>query len=105
MNTHTKAADPSQRANRTNGRSANALSGFSAAAKRRRDVAQNGRNKKATFRLRGWLGPLDEGAHRIGIGRTSVYKLAAEGKLRLIKVAGRTLIPDSEIVRIAAEGA
>jgi excisionase family DNA binding protein len=49
--------------------------------------------------------PVDEGAHRIGIGRTSVYKLAAEGRLRLIKVAGRTLIPDSEIVRIAAEGA
>ena len=49
--------------------------------------------------------PIDEGAHRIGIGRTSVYKLAAEGKLRLIKVAGRTLIPDSEVLRIASEGA
>jgi excisionase family DNA binding protein len=48
--------------------------------------------------------PIDEGAHRMGVGRTSVYKLAAEGKLRLIKIAGRTLIPDSEIVRLAEGG-
>jgi hypothetical protein len=44
--------------------------------------------------------PILEGARRMGIGRTSVYKLAAEGNLRLIKIAGRTLIPDSEIVRL-----
>ena len=44
--------------------------------------------------------PINEGAHRMGVGRVTVYKLAAEGKLRLIKIAGRTLIPDSEIVRL-----
>jgi excisionase family DNA binding protein len=44
--------------------------------------------------------PISEGAHRIGVGRTSIYKLAAEGKIRLVKVAGRTLIPDSEIERL-----
>jgi excisionase family DNA binding protein len=43
---------------------------------------------------------VEEGAHRIGVGRTSIYKLAAEGKIRLIKIAGRTLIPDSEITRL-----
>lgn len=28
-----------------------------------------------------------------GLGRTTLYKLHAEGKLAMIKVAGRTLIP------------
>jgi transcriptional regulator of acetoin/glycerol metabolism len=36
--------------------------------------------------------PISEGAHRIGVGRTSVYKMAAQGKIRLVRVAGRTLI-------------
>jgi excisionase family DNA binding protein len=45
---------------------------------------------------------IEEGAHRIGVGRTSIYKLAKDGKIRLIKVAGRTLIPDSEITRLIA---
>jgi excisionase family DNA binding protein len=44
--------------------------------------------------------PIPEGARRMGISRTTVYKLAGEGKLRLIKIAGRTLIPDAEIVRL-----
>ena len=48
--------------------------------------------------------PRPEGARRMGISRTTVYKLAGEGKLRLIKIAGRTLIPDSEVVRITTEG-
>jgi hypothetical protein len=28
----------------------------------------------------------------IGIGRTSLYRLASERKLRLVKIAGRTLV-------------
>jgi excisionase family DNA binding protein len=48
--------------------------------------------------------PVREGAHRLGVGRSTIYKLAAEGKLRLVKVAGRTLIPDSEIVRLVNGG-
>jgi len=35
-----------------------------------------------------------------GISRNSIYRLNASGKLRLIKVGGRTLIPHSEIVRL-----
>jgi hypothetical protein len=27
-----------------------------------------------------------------GLGKTSLYKLACEGKLRMVKVAGRTLV-------------
>ncbi len=48
--------------------------------------------------------PVKEGAHRLGIGRTTVYKLASAGKLRLIKVGGRTLVPDAEITRLANGG-
>ncbi len=36
-------------------------------------------------------------------GRTSIYKLAAEGKLRLIRVAGRTLI-DGDSLRALLRG-
>lgn len=35
-----------------------------------------------------------------GISRNSIYRLNASGKLRLIKVGGRTLIPHAEIVRL-----
>jgi excisionase family DNA binding protein len=48
--------------------------------------------------------PVKEGAHRLGIGRSTVYKLASEGKLRLIKVGGRTLVPDAEITRLVSGG-
>jgi len=35
-----------------------------------------------------------------GLSRNSFYRLNAAGKLRLIKVGGRTLVPHSEIVRL-----
>jgi excisionase family DNA binding protein len=40
----------------------------------------------------------------LNISRSSVYALAAAGKLKLIRVAGRRLIPDSEVLRLAQEG-
>ena len=40
----------------------------------------------------------------LGLGRTSVYELIAEGKLRAIKVAGRTLV-DAESARALIAGA
>lgn len=45
-----------------------------------------------------------EAARRIGIGKTSIYKLAKQGELRLVKIAGRTLVPDSEIARLLGVG-
>ena len=36
----------------------------------------------------------------MGIGRTSLYELAKAGQLTLIKIAGRTLVPRSEIERL-----
>ena len=37
----------------------------------------------------------------LGIGKSTLYKLASEGRVRLIRIAGRTLVPESEIVRLA----
>jgi hypothetical protein len=36
----------------------------------------------------------------IGIGRTNFYKLAAEGKVDLRKVGGRTLVTASSLLRL-----
>jgi excisionase family DNA binding protein len=41
----------------------------------------------------------------LGIGRALFYKLRAQGKIKTIKIGGRTLVPESEIDRIATEGA
>jgi excisionase family DNA binding protein len=38
----------------------------------------------------------------LGIGKSTLYKLASEGKLHLVRIAGRTVVPESEIDRLAA---
>lgn len=40
---------------------------------------------------------------RLGIGRTLVYDLLKQGKLRSIKLGSRTLIPEIELQRLVAE--
>ena len=36
----------------------------------------------------------------LGISRTSLYELVKRGELTLIKIAGRTLVPRSELERL-----
>lgn len=43
---------------------------------------------------------VDEACHALGIGRTSFYELVKTGELKLIKIAGRTLVPRSELERL-----
>jgi excisionase family DNA binding protein len=43
---------------------------------------------------------IDEACHVLGIGRTSLYELVKTGELKLIKIAGRTLVPRSELERL-----
>jgi|HigsolmetaAR202D_1030399.scaffolds.fasta_scaffold09238_3 excisionase family DNA binding protein len=43
---------------------------------------------------------ISEACNALGIGRTSLYKLVHQGKLRLIKIAGRSLVPRSELERL-----
>ena len=45
---------------------------------------------------------VDEACHALGIGRTSLYSLVKTGDLKLIRVAGRSLIPRSELERLTS---
>jgi len=48
---------------------------------------------------------VDEFCRAVGIGRTSVYELIKENKLKTVMIAGRRVIPASEALRIVTEGA
>lgn len=41
----------------------------------------------------------------LAISRAHLYCLASKGKLRLVKIGGRTVIPATEIARILGEAA
>jgi predicted site-specific integrase-resolvase len=41
----------------------------------------------------------------LGISPSLLYRLAAENKIKIIHIAGRTLVPETEIDRLASEGA
>jgi len=41
-----------------------------------------------------------DAAHALSVGRSSIYNMIRDGRLRSIKIAGRTLIPRSEIERL-----
>ena len=45
---------------------------------------------------------VDEACHALGIGRTSFYELVKAGDLKLIKIAGRTLVPRTELERLTS---
>ncbi len=40
---------------------------------------------------------IEEAAHALGCGRTTVFKLIREGRLRVVKLGTRTVIPRAEI--------
>lgn len=44
--------------------------------------------------------PINEATYRLGISRALIYKLHRAGSLRLVKIANRTLVPNSEIERL-----
>jgi excisionase family DNA binding protein len=43
---------------------------------------------------------IEEAAHALGCGRTTVFKLIREGRLRVVKLGTRTIIPRSEVARL-----
>ena len=45
---------------------------------------------------------VDQAAALLGIGRTNVYALMRDGKLRSVKVGGRRLIPRTALVSFVA---
>mgnify|MGYP001765149278 CR=1 FL=1 len=43
---------------------------------------------------------VDEFCHRVSISRASFYRLAKAGKIRLVRIGGRTVVPAAEIARL-----
>lgn len=41
----------------------------------------------------------------LGISRATLYKLSVQGKVKLVKIAGRTVVPETELDRLVSEGA
>jgi Helix-turn-helix domain len=41
---------------------------------------------------------------QLSISRATLYKMVRNGDLRLAKLAGRTVVPDSEIMRLVGVG-
>ena len=48
---------------------------------------------------------IPDACHAIGISRSMLYKLAGQGKVKLVRIAGRTVVPETEIDRLTTEGA
>lgn len=46
---------------------------------------------------------IPDACQRIGLGRSSLYELIKAGHLRTVRIAGRTLIPESELQRLVTE--
>lgn len=45
---------------------------------------------------------IPEACRALGIGKSTLYKLSSEGKIKLVRIAGRTVVPESEIDRLAS---
>ena len=43
-------------------------------------------------------------SEQLGIAESTIWKYAKMGKIRLIRIGGRTLLPDDELSRLASEG-
>jgi excisionase family DNA binding protein len=41
----------------------------------------------------------------IGISKSTLYRLAGQGKVRLVRIGGRTVVPEAEIDALVNEGA
>ena len=47
---------------------------------------------------------INDACRALGIGRTTIYKLRAENKIKFIYILGCARVPESEIERLASEG-
>ncbi len=48
---------------------------------------------------------INDACRILSISRSHLYALAAEGKIRLVHIGGRTVLPTSEIERLLGEAA
>jgi excisionase family DNA binding protein len=50
------------------------------------------------------LHSIDGACHRLSIGRSWLYTEIAAGRIKVVKLGRRTLIPDAELRRVVTEG-
>jgi excisionase family DNA binding protein len=62
-----------------------------------------GKKSSAPNGQRAWH--VNDACAALQISRSHLYALAAAGKIKLIRIGGRTLVPGVEIDRLADEGA
>jgi excisionase family DNA binding protein len=62
--------------------------------------AHTGKNFESNRRAR----RINAACEALDISRSHLYALAAKGKIKLIRIGGRTLVPESEIDRLVEEG-
>ncbi len=43
------------------------------------------------------LNPVPDACYQLGVGRSTLYKLISDGKIKAVKVGNRTLIPQGEL--------
>ena len=46
--------------------------------------------------------PIHEVEQKTSLSRASIYRHARSGKIKLVKVGGRTLVPEAEIARLVS---
>ena len=47
------------------------------------------------------LHSIDDAATRLGVSVSTIWRLIRSGQLRTVKIRGRTLVPESELQRLA----
>lgn len=58
---------------------------------------------KASPNLQPLLNRIEHGAARLGVSRSWMYREIGAGRLNVVKIGTRTLIPEAELQRFAAE--
>jgi hypothetical protein len=48
---------------------------------------------------------IPDAARAIGVSRATIYRMAAAKQLQILHIAGRAVVPEIDLVRIAQEGA
>jgi excisionase family DNA binding protein len=48
--------------------------------------------------------PVREASRMIALSPSTIYRHAKDGKIHLIRIGGRTLVPESEVARLTTEG-
>lgn len=46
---------------------------------------------------------VNDACRRLGISRTTIYQLIADGQIRTFKVGARTLVPEADLRRFIAD--